>query len=63
MKSTLDALREKASKGAFLTLEEVKLFVSALRKSYTAAEAVMKDTKKLSRDKKAIPETKDIDFF
>lgn len=59
----LKSLREKASRGLTLTLDEVKLFVSSLRKSYTAAEGKMKDTKKLSRDKKPDVSQEQIDFF
>jgi len=61
MIASLKALREKAAQGIILSLDEVKAFVAASRKSYTAAEAKVKDPKKLSRDK--APVQQDIDFF
>jgi len=60
----LKPLREKAARGLSLTLDECKLFIASIRKSYLAAEAKVKTPKdgpKLSRDKK--PVQTDIDFF
>lgn len=60
----LKPLREKAAEGLTLTLDECKLFISSIRKSYIAAEAKVKTPKtgdKLSRNK--APVQTDIDFF
>lgn len=60
----LKTLREKASRGLTLSLDECKLFIASIRKSYIAAEAKVKTPKtgpKLSRDK--TPVQQDIDFF
>jgi len=63
MSDLLKSLRAKADKGIILTLDEVKAFVAAARKSYSAAEASMKDKEKLSRNKKPATDEKQIDFF
>lgn len=71
MATKLSELRKRAASGEILTSEEVREFVAASRKSYTAAiEAVPegKNTEnsphapKLSRNKKA-PPPEDVNFF
>lgn len=56
----LKALREKASRGVSLSLEETRLFVLSTRKSYLAAE-----TKSSPKDrvKKTGADDAQIDFF
>lgn len=71
MATPLSDLRKRAASGEILTLDEVREFVAASRKSYTARLADVPEDKnteksahapKLSRVKKA-PPPEDVNFF
>jgi hypothetical protein len=60
-KPELQALRDKAARGAFLSFEEVRAFVAATRQSYLAAEVRGKPKDRTAKEK---PDNQaEIDFF
>lgn len=60
-KSEADALRARASAGEMPTLEALRRFVRTIRKNWTSKPDAT--TKGKSRDKKPLPDEKQIDFF
>lgn len=59
----IKALREKASRGVDLTIEEVKAFIAAKRVSWLALPGKKEKAEKPAKAEKPKVDEKDIDFF